>query len=53
MFKLNETTEHMLLTTNRTKHLHNLLPSITIASAKIAFKQSGRSKLHIVMLSCY
>ena len=33
-------TELMLVTSNRTKHLHNLPSSITIGNAQIPFKQS-------------
>ena len=41
MLKLNDNkTELMLVTSNRTKHLHNLPTSITIGNAQIPFKQS-------------
>ena len=41
MLKLNDNkTELMLVTSIRTKHLHNLPTSITIGNAKIPFKQS-------------
>ena len=41
MLKLNDNkTELMLVTSNRTKHLHNLPTSITIGDAQIPFKQS-------------
>ena len=41
MLKLNDNkTELMLVTSNRTKHLHNLSTSINIANAQISFKQS-------------
>ena len=40
MLKLNDyKTEFMLVTSKRTKHLHDLPTSITIANAQIAFKQ--------------
>ena len=41
MLKLNDNkTELMLVTSKRTKHLHNLPTSFTIGNAKIPFKQS-------------
>ena len=41
MLKLNNNkTELMLVTSKRTKHLHNLPTSITIGNARITFKQS-------------
>ena len=41
MLKLNDsTTELMLVTSNRSKHLHNLPTSITIGNAQIPFKQT-------------
>ena len=41
MLKLNDNkTELMLVTSNRTKHLHNLHTSITIGNVQITFKQS-------------
>ena len=44
MPKLNDNkTELMLVTSNRTKHLHNLLTSITIGNAQIPFKQSVKN----------
>ena len=36
-------TELMLVTSKRTKHLHNLLTSITIGNAQIPFKQSVKN----------
>ena len=36
-------TELMLVTSNRTKHLHNLPTSITIGNAQIPFKQSVKN----------
>ena len=36
-------TELMLVTTNRTKHIHNLHTSITIGNAQIPFKQSMKN----------
>ena len=44
MLKLNDNkTELMLVTSKRTKHLHNLPTSITIGNAQIHFKQSMRN----------
>ena len=44
MLKLNDNkTELMLVTSKRTKHLHNLPTSITISNAQIAFKQSVKN----------
>ena len=44
MIKLNDNkTELMLVTSNRTKHLHNLPASITIENAQIPFKQSVKN----------
>ena len=44
MFKLNDNkTELMLVTSKRTKHLHNLSTSITIGNAQIPFKQSVKN----------
>ena len=44
MHKLNDNkTEPMLVTSNRTKHLHNLPTSITIGNAQIPFKQSMKN----------
>ena len=44
MLRLNdEKTELMLVTSNRTKHLHNLPTSITIDNAQIPFKQSVKN----------
>ena len=41
MLKLNDNkTEFMLVTSKKTKHLHNLPSSITIGNAQIPFKQS-------------
>ena len=41
MLKLNDNkTELMLVTSQRTKHLHSLPTSITICNAQIPFKQS-------------
>ena len=43
MLKLNDSkTEHMLVTSKRSKHLHNL-PTITIGNAHIPFKQSVKN----------
>ena len=43
MLKLNDNkTELMLVTSNRTKHLHNLPTSITIGNAQVPFKQTVR-----------
>ena len=44
MLKLNDNkTKHMLVTSKRTKHLHNLPTSITIGNAQIPFKQSVKN----------
>ena len=44
MLKLNDRkTELMLVTSKRSKHLHNLPTSITIGNAKIPFKQSVKN----------
>ena len=44
MLKLNDNkTELMLVTSKRTKHLHNLPSSITIGNAQIPFKQSVKN----------
>ena len=44
MLKHNDNmTELMLVTSKRTKHLHNLPTSITIGDAKISFKQSVKN----------
>ena len=44
MLKLNDNkTGLMLVTSNRTKHLHNLPTSITIGNAQIPFKQSVKN----------
>ena len=43
MPKLNDMTELMLVTSKRTKHLHNLPTSITTGNAQIPFKQSVKN----------
>ena len=44
MLKLNDNkTELMLVTSKRTKHLHNLPTSITIDNAQIPFKQCAKN----------
>ena len=44
MLKLNDNmTELMLVTSNRTKHLHNLPTSITMGNAQIPIKQSVKN----------
>ena len=44
MLKLNDNkTELMLVTSNRTKHLHSLPTSITMGNAQIPFKQSVKN----------
>ena len=44
MLKLNDNkTELMLVTSKRTKHLHNLPTSITMVNAQIPFKQSVKN----------
>ena len=52
MLKLNDNkTDLMLVTSRRTKHLHNLPTSITIGNAKIPFKQSVKNLA--LALDCY
>ena len=44
MLKLNDyKTELMLVTSKRTKHLHNLPTSITIGNAQVTFKKSVKN----------
>ena len=44
MLKLNDNkSEHMLVTSKRTKHLHNLPTSITIGNAQFPFRQSVKN----------
>ena len=44
MLQLNDNeTELMLVTSNRTKHLHNLPTSITMGNAQFPFKQSVKN----------
>ena len=44
MLKLNDNkTELMLVTSNRTKHLHSLPTSITVGNSQIPFKQSMKN----------
>ena len=43
MPKLNDKTVFMLVTSNRTKHLHSLPTSITIGNAQIPFKKSVKN----------
>ena len=44
MVKLNDDkTEDMLVTSNRTKHLHKLRSSITIGNAQIPFRQTVKN----------
>ena len=44
MLKLNDSkTELMLVTSKRSKHLHNVPTSITIGNAQIPFKQSVKN----------
>ena len=44
MLKLNDNkTELMLVTSNRTKHLHSLPTSVTIGDAQIPFKKSVKN----------
>ena len=52
MLKLNDNkTELMLVTTKRTKHLHNLPTSITIGNSQIPFKQSMKNLGFYIRLS--
>ena len=67
MLRFNDNkTELMLVTSKRTKHLHNLPTSITIGNAQVPFKQSVKNlgftlDCHLIMnahvsniaLSCY
>ena len=54
MLKLNDSkTELMLVTSKRSKHLHNLPTSITIGNAKIPFKQSEKFGFYIGLSSYY
>ena len=43
MLKLNDKTKLMLVTSKRTKHLHNLPTSITMCNAQIPFNQSVKN----------
>ena len=43
MLRLNDKTELMLVTSNRTSHLHKLPTSITMGNAQIPFKQSVKN----------
>ena len=43
MLKLNDKTELMLVTSKRSKHLHNLPTSITVGNAQIPLKQSVKN----------
>ena len=52
IFKLNDNkTELMLVTSKRTKHLHNLPTSITIGNTQITFKQSVKNL--VFTLDCH
>ena len=54
MLKLNDSqTELMLVTSERSKHLHNLPTSITIGNAQIPFKQSVQKVGFFIGLSSY
>ena len=54
MLKLNENkTELMLVTSKRSKHLHNLPTSITIGNAQIPFKQCEEFGFYIGLSSYY
>ena len=54
MLKQNDNkTELMLVTSNRTKHLHSLPTSITIGNALIPFRQSEEFGFYIRLLSYY
>ena len=52
MLKLNDKTELMLVTSKRSKHLHNLPTLITMGNAQIPFKQSV-TNLGLTLLSSY
>ena len=44
MLKLNDNkTDILLVTSNRTKHLHSLPPSITVGNAQLPFRQSVKN----------
>ena len=50
MLKLNDSkAELMLVTSNRTKHLHNLPTSFTIGNDQVPFKQSVKNYCHLAM----
>ena len=54
MLKLNDSkTELMLVTSKRSKHLHDLPTSITIGNAQIPFKQSVKNFGFYIGLSSY
>ena len=54
MLKLNDSkTELMLVTSKRSKHLHNLPTSITIGNAQIPFKQCEKFWFYIGLSSYY
>ena len=54
MLKLNDSkTELMLVTSNRSKHLHNLPTSITIGNAQIPFKKCENFGFYIGLSSYY
>ena len=54
MLRLNDSkTELMLVTSKRSKHLHNLPTSITIGNAQIPFKQSVKNLGFYIGLSSY
>ena len=53
MLRLNDKTELMLVTSKRTKHLHNLPTSIIIGNAQIPFKQCVKNIGFYIRLSSY
>ena len=54
MLRLNDSkTELIIVTSKRTKHLHNLPTSITIGNAQIPFKQSEKNFFLIGLSSYY
>ena len=54
MLKLNDNkTELMIVTSKRTKHLHNLPTSMTIGNAQIPFKQCEEFWFYIRLSSYY
>ena len=54
MLKLDDSkADHMLVTSKRTKHLHNLPTPVTIGNAQVPFKQSVKNLGFCIRLSSY